>query len=150
MKSASEYTPDIGLPASKSITTALGTTIFGLASAVQYGNANLSAFGFNVSDAIGSTLTSIGAVDISLGLVLSLASIMAVYLGNNKDIMDFSNHQSSLGIGLGVSVLLIGLSSDVAQTLSSNSSLALAVFAGQLIAFTSMAEYSDIRGAIGR
>lgn len=144
MKSASNYMPDVGFPTSSKLTTLAAGTAFSISSLTAYGNAEISALGFNLTGFLNSALYSSGSLSISWAMVLGLASIAAVYVGNNQDIADFSNHQSTLGSAVAVSVLMVGLSSDLSTWISATNSRAAIFFFLQMIGFASIAEYSEL------
>ena len=137
------------LPSLDRTTTFVAGTVFSIASLVSYGNADISALGFSASAELSKVLTSVAGIDISMASVVALASLVAVYIGNNADLTDFSNHQSVAGVITLFTVVAVVLSPDLVSWLSADNMRAIAFFVIQLIGFVSTAEMVEIEDKYG-
>lgn len=132
-----------GAPSLDRTTTSLFGIAFFMAAAVRYGNAQISAYGFDIANMLTSTAFSVGQISVSVASIVSVLSILAVYFGSNSDLTEFANHQSTLGMVTAGLVVLTTLSSDV-YSLVDGGTHGLVFSAVLFVGFVSMAEMREI------
>ena len=133
----------VGVPGFDRSTTWITGTAFTLASIVLYGNAQLSAYGFDLSALLNSAALSVGQLSIPWASFVALGGIVGAYLGNNKNLTDFSDHQTTLGMITAMLVIISAVSSDF-TALVSGGMPGILFTAVLLIGYVSMVEIPEM------
>ena len=128
------------------------TTTFGLgsiflfASLVLYGDATISAFGYDIANWLTTELFALGEegeIQVTYAHAMSVLSIAGAYIGNNADMSEFSDHQTYLGMAVIASVALPLISGEISGIINATDNRAMAFVAAQFVAFVAMVEQAD-------
>ena len=130
-------------------TTLVGGTAFSIASLVSYGNTQLQTLGFDVVSALQGSLASLGAIEFTVANLVAVVSLIAVYVGNNADLTDLSNHQTAIGLATFVTVFATIISPEFVNWLAGDMNRAIIFFAIQLLGFTATAEAVEFEDQYG-
>lgn len=129
-----------GLPNFDRTTTYLAGTAFLLSSLVLFGNAEFSAFGYSLSSGILAEVFSLAGITITWGSLISLAAIVAAYIGNNANLTEFSDHQSGLAIFTALTVVVTALSPSLSEAIAGNTTYGMIFVAIQILGYLAMTE----------
>lgn len=130
-------------------TTLLAGTTFSIASLVSYGNTTIQTLGYDVTGAVSGSIGTLAGIDFTIANGIALASLLAVYVGNNADLTDLSNHQTALGLGTFFTVIATILSPEFVTWLQADMIRAIGFFAFQLLGFTATAEAVEFEDQYG-
>lgn len=140
------------IPSLDRTTTLIAGTTFTVASLVSYGDTTIETLGFNITDMLTGAVGTVAGIEVTFASIVALASLLAVYIGNNADLTDLSNHQTAIGIATFITVFATMISPDLVTWLEEETVRAGGFFVLQLIGFTATAEaveWQDRYGHLG-
>ena len=141
-----DYTPSTGMPNMDRTTTWLFGTLFLTASATLYGDAQIAAFGYSLTELLMQTPFSLAGIGISWASIASLAAIGGAYAGNNADIKDFRDEQTGLAVVTALIVVVTTLSPTLIDWINASSGRGIVVTALVSLGYLSMSEVTAIHG----
>lgn len=132
-----------GFPNLDRTTTYIAGTGFLVSSLVLFGNATISAFGYSLSSKILAEAFSLAGISITWGSLISIAAIVAAYIGNNADLKEFTGHQSGIAVFTALTVIVTALSPSLTDSIAGNTTAGIIFVAVQIIGYLAMTELKD-------
>lgn len=130
------------LPTLNRTTTWLIGSVFILSSLATFGGLTAGAFGFDLANWINQEAFTGAGLTFTYATVMSLLSVVAIYLANAEDISDIGDTQGSMSLILLLTVVVSSVSPEIVSWVSAENSRGLIFVALQTLLFLGVAEDS--------
>ena len=118
LDNAGKRLSNAGVPSMNRATTWATGTAFLLASATQLGDAEISAFGYSLSEWLMSSAFSLGSIDVTTASTVALLSVIVGFIGTNRDLRNFRDNQTTFGFITGLAVFIMAIQPELVEWLS--------------------------------